>query len=181
MGNKQKGFATIMSSTGKEITLYVGTHSETRAYLNTTSKELIPYLIEKYNLTSEDLMRVSANKDKLHKVELTNLPKVKSKLTGEMVYQGLLYSDSTEEQLNKYKYSGNIELPKVDNGRSLYMMDTNLDGIDDIPIRIKNGVFVSLFCSGSSVSVIGDLANKFGGVINEDNHNCKYHLVVPTE
>ncbi len=181
IGATQEGFASITSSTGKEIPLYVGTHSETRAYLNTTSKELIPYLIEKYNLTSEDLMGVSANKDKLHKVELTNLPKVKNKLTGEMEYQGLFYPDSTEEQLDKYTYSGTIELSKVDNGRSLYVGDTSLYGIDDIPIKIENGVFVSLFCSGSSVSVIGDLTNKFGGVINENNHKCKYHLVIPTE
>ena len=181
MENKLKGFASITSSTGKKTTLYVGTHSETRAYLNTTNKELIPYLIKKYNLTNEDLTRVSANKDKLHKVELTNLPKVRSKLTGEMEYRGLLYPDSTEEQLNKYEYSGSIKLPKVDDGRWLYVGNTSLDEIDDIPIKIKNWVFVSLFCSGSSVSVIGDLANKFGGVINENTHKCKYHLVVPTE
>ena len=150
MENKQKGFASITSSTGKKTTLYVGTHSETRAYLNTTSKELIPYLIKKYNLTNEDV-------------------------------RGLFSPDSTEERLNKHKYMGSIKLPKVDNGHWLCVMDTSLDGIDDIPINIENGVFVSLFCSESSVSVIGDLANKFGGVINENNHKCKYHLVVPTE
>ena len=149
--------------------------AETCAYLNTDLTSFIDYLTIKYNLSAENLSNITAENEDYSPVYDEELPRVRNKFTGNLDYQLLSYTNSSIEELMRHTYHGFVSMPSLDDGRAMFVLESSLDGNEDIkgfkPVwgDVKGCLYVSLACYGSSCGVIKDLVNRFGGIIDEDD------------
>lgn len=160
--------------------------AETRAYLNTDLTSFIDYLTTKYNLASENLSNITAENEDYSPVYDKELPRVRNKFTGILDYQLLSYNNSSIGELMCHTYHGFVSIPRLDDGRAMFVVESSLDGNDDIkgfkPLwgETKGCLYVSLACYGSSCEVIKDLVNKFGGIIDENDCDDEpYYYISP--
>ena len=147
----------------------------TCAYLNTDLTSLVEYLTNKYNLASENTSEITAVDENYNPV--SDSGSKNSRLT---------YNNSTINEIMRYSYHGFVSLPKVDDGRALFILNSNIYENEDTKQfgslwkDSKGCMYVSLAHLGSSVSIIKDLAHKFGGFIDEDDGDGEpYYYVSP--
>ena len=145
--------------------------AETSAYLNTDLTSFVDYLTTKYNLAAENFSNITAEKEDYSPVYDKELPRVRSKFTGNLNYQLLSYNNSSIGELMRYTYQGFVSMPRLDDGRAMFVMESSLDikGFKSLWDETKGCLYVSLACYGSSCEVIKDLVNKFGGIIDEND------------
>lgn len=162
--------------------------AETCAYLNTDLTSFIDYIAIKYNLAAENLSNITAMDGNYSPIYDEALPKVRNRFTGELDYQFLNYNNSSIGELACHIYHGFISMPKLDDGRAMFVMESSLDSEGDVKgfktlwDETKGCLYVSLACYGSSVEVIKDLVNKFGGIIDEDDCDDEpYYYVSASE
>lgn len=162
--------------------------ADTCAYLNTDLTSLLEYLTNKYNLNVENLSNITAEHEDYRPIYDETLPKIRSAFTGELKNQLLSYNNSSIIQRMHYTYHGLISMPKLDDGRAMFVLESSLDNNDDVkgfkPLwDDANGcIYVSLSCYGSSVEVIKDLAKEFGGPIDENDCDDEgYYYVSPVK
>lgn len=156
--------------------------AETRAYLNTDLTSFIDYLTIKYNLATENFSNITADDRNYIPVYDEELPRVRNKFTGNLDYQLLSYNNSSIGELMRYIYHGFVSMPRLDNGRAMFVMEYSLDinGFKTVWDETKGCLYVSLAYYGSSCEVIKDLVNKFGGIIDEnDCDDQPYYYVSP--
>lgn len=156
--------------------------AETRAYLNTDLTSFVDYLTTKYDLAAENLSNITAEKEDYSPVYDEELPRVRSKVTGNLNYQLLSYNNSSIGELMRYTYHGFVSIPRLDDGRAMFVMESSLDinGFKTVWDETKGCLYVSLAYYGSSCEVIKDLVNKFGGIIDEnDCDDQPYYYVSP--
>ena len=149
--------------------------AETCAYLNTDLTSLVEYLTNKYNLAAENTCEITAVDESYNPVSV-----------GGSKNSRLTYNNSTTNEIMRYSYHGFVSLPKVDDGRALFILNSSIYENEDTKKfgslwKDYNGcMYVSLANSGSSISVINDLAYEFGGLIDEDDcDNEPYYYVSP--
>ena len=148
----------------------------TCAYLNTDLTSLVEYLTNKYNLTVENTSEINAVDENYNPVSV-----------GGTENSRLTYNNSTLDDIMHYSYHGFVSLPKVDDGRALFILSSNIYENEDTKQfgslwkDSKGCMYVSLAHLGSSVSIIKDLAHKFGGLIDEDDCDDElYYYVSPS-
>lgn len=140
--------------------------AETCAYLNTDLTSLVEYLTNKYNLAAENTSEIIAEDENYKPVRV-----------GGVENNRLTYNNSTLDDIMHYSYHGFVALPKVDDGRALFILTSNISLWKDS----KGCMYVSLAHLGSSVSIIKDLAYEFGGLIDEDDGDDEpYYYVSPS-
>ena len=162
--------------------------ADTCAYLNTDLVSYIDYIATKYNLSAEDLSNITAENGDYSPVYDEAIPSSEDEVTGELKKQLLSYNNSSVIQLMRYTYHGFISMPKLDDGRAMFVLESSLGNDDDIKRfkqlwdDAKGCIYVSLSCYGSSVEVIKDLANEFSGLIDEDDCDDQpYYYVSASE
>lgn len=139
--------------------------AETCAYLNTDLTSLVEYLTNKYNLAAENTSEIVAEDENYNPVSV-----------GGTKNSRLTYNNSTLDDIMHYSYHGLVSLPKVDDGRALFILNSSIRLWKDS----KGCMYVSLAHLGSSVSIIKDLAYEFGGLIDEDDYDDEpYYYVSP--
>lgn len=145
--------------------------AETCAYLNTDLTSLVDYLINKYNLAVENTSEIVAEDENYNPVSV-----------GGTEANRLTYNNSTLDDIMHYSYHGFVSLPKVDDGRALFILNSNIYKNDNTKQfgnlwkDSKGCMYVSLSHYGSSVSIIKDLAYEFGGLIDEDDDELYYYV-----
>ena len=151
--------------------------AETCAYLNTDLTSLVEYLTNKYNLSRENTSEIIAEDENYNRVSIDRNEN-----------NWLTYNNSTLDDIMHYSYHGFVPLNKVDGGRALFIMNSNIhDDYDtkqfwDLWEDSKGCMYVSLAYFGSSVDVIKDLAYEFGGLIDEDDCDGEpYYYVSASE
>lgn len=159
--------------------------ADTCAYLNTDLTGLVEYITNKYNLATENFSNITATHEDYKPVYDGN---IRDKATGELTNQLLIYNNSSIIQLMRYTYHGFISIPKLDDGRAMFVVESSLDNDYDVksfkPLwdEYEGCIYVSLGCYGSSVEVIKDLANEFGGLIDEDDCDDEgYYYISPVK
>lgn len=161
---------------------------ETCAYLNTDLTSLVEYLTNKYNLSAENLSNITASHEDYRPVYDETRPNIRDEVTGELKNQLLSYNNSSIIQRMQYVYHGFVSIPKLDDGRAIFVLESSLDS-DCAVKRFKplwddseGCIYVSLSCYGSSVEVIKDLAKEFGGPIDENDCDDEgYYYVSPVK
>lgn len=158
--------------------------ADTCAYLNTDLTSLLEYLTNKYNLAAGNLSNITAGREGYRPVYDYS---IRDKATGELKNQLLSYNNSSIIQRMRYTYHGFISIPKLDDGRAMFVLESSLD--DDYDVKsfkplwndADGCIYISLSCYGSSVEVIKDLANEFGGIIDENDCDDEpYYYVSPS-
>ncbi|AAV35840.1 orf20 [Lactobacillus phage LP65] len=159
--------------------------ADTCAYLNTDLTSLLEYLTNKYNLNAENLSNITAGHGDYRPVYDDS---IRDEATGELKNQLLSYNNSSIIQRMQYIYHGFVSIPKLDDGRAMFVLESSLDS--DCAVKrfkplwdgAKGCIYVSLSCYGSSVEAIKDLAKEFGGPIDEDDCDDEgYYYVSPVK
>lgn len=159
--------------------------ADTCAYLNTDLTSLLEYITNKYNLSAENLFNITAEHEDYRPVYDNN---IRDEDTGELKSQLLSYNNSSIIQRMHYTYHGLISIPKLDDGRAMFVLESSLDS--DCAVKrfkplwdgAKGCIYDSLSCYGSSVEVIKDLAKEFGGPIDENDCDDEgYYYVSPVK
>jgi len=159
--------------------------ADTCAYLNTDLTSLLEYLTNKYDLDAENLSNITAGHEDHRPVYDDS---IRDEATGELKNQLLSYNNSSIIQRMRYIYHGFISIPKLDDGRAMFVVESSLDSDYDVkgfkPLwdDTEGCLYLSLACYGSSVEVIKDLANEFGGIIDENDCDDEpYYYVSPVK
>lgn len=155
----------------KELNMSV----ETCAYLNTDLVSLVEYLTNKYNLAKDNTSEIIAEDKNYNPISV-----------GGAENSRLTYNNSTIIDIMHYSYHGFVSLPKVDDGRALFILNSSIYDNEDTKKfgslwKDYNGcMYVSLAHYGNSVSIIKDLVHEFGGLIDEDDCDDEpYYYVSP--
>lgn len=156
--------------------------AETRAYLNTDLTSFVDYLTTKYNLATENFSNITAEDRNYIPVYDEVIPSIRDEFTGELKKQLLRYNNSSIAELMRYTYHGFVSMPRLDDGRAMFVMESSLDinGFKTVWDETKGCLYVSLAYYGSSCEVVKDLVNKFGGIIDENDCDDEpYYYVSP--